>query len=353
MESLMGLFDNTFGREISSIQPISGYFTQDDKVRIAQSAQKIANDINKYLKVVRKTFNSKTKLSCIDSLRNNICAIKAMKAKYPFLTLFDLDKIESEIAIIYDEYKMEGIEQYPKGNSYVNCSMQQQRSSPVTYIENVVFNALEVKGSLLNQCQLLNLRLQIIELNDVGQPEYAVCKYFKSQGYAGAYCEGGAILIALKALCLDSLAEHNTFNSRSDACNRFFEAQCLILNDKKHVLLEAIRNTSKLRFIDNFKEIYSKRYRVRGYYPGLTVDFMSKLYDGVDSYTFCNIASRFMDDPYLFRKGWPDLTLIRGNELRFIEVKTTDRLHENQIVTIQAMRDVISSEFSVVKVVKK
>lgn len=350
----MGLFDKVFGREISSLQQSSPrFFSQEDKIRVAKSAQKTANEINKSLKIVRKTLNSKTKLSHIESLRHNICAIKYMKVNYPFLTLFDLDKIESEIQQMHDEYLKQGISQNPKSNVNENHSMQQENAvSAIGHVTSML-QASDVKGSLSKQCQLLNLPLQVIELKETDRPEYAAYKYFKSRGYAGAYCEGGAILTALKALCLDNLAEHNTFNSRRDACNRFFEAQCLILSEKKHVLLNAIRNTNKPRFIENFKEIYSKRYHVRGYYPGLTVDFMSKLYDGIDNHTFCNIAERFMDDPYLYRRGWPDLTLISGNELRFIEVKTTDRLHESQIVTIQAMREVVSAEFSVVKLIKK
>jgi hypothetical protein len=42
----------------------------------------------------------------------------------------------------------------------------------------------------------------------------------------------------------------------------------------------------------------------------------------------------FMRNPYDFRAGWPDLTIARENELRFVEVKTTDKLHSSQKNTI-------------------
>lgn len=342
----MGLFDNFLGHDTRA-QQSSTSFSQEDKIRIAQSAQNIADEINKSLKVFRKTSSRKTKLSHIDKLRHNICAIKSMRARYPFLTLFDLAEIEDEIEQSYNEYIKSGLAS--DSNNKSNAKHSRREGPPVL----PVLSSSAVSGRLAKQCRTLNLPLYEVELKDITNPEFAVCKYFKARGYAGAYCEGGAILTAMKALCLDILAEHNTFNSRRDACNRFFEAQCTVLNDKKYLLLAAISSTNKTRFIDNFKEIYSKEYNVRGYYPGLTADFMSKLYDCIGTESFYNIAERFMDDPYLYRKGWPDLTLVRGNELRFVEVKTTDLLHESQIVTIQAMRGVIPADFSVVRVAVK
>lgn len=342
----MGLFDNFLGHDTRA-QQSSTSFSQEEKIRIAKSAQKIADEINKSLEVFRKTSSRKTKLSHIDKLRQNICAIKSMRARYPFLTLFDLDKIENEIEQSYNEYLKSGLES--DSNNNYDAEPSRRERPPATSI----ISSSDVSGRLAKQCRTLNLPLIEVELKEITKPEFAAYKYFKARGYAGAYCEGGAILTAMKALCLDVLAEHNTFNSRMDACNRFFEAQCTILNDKKHLLLTTISSTSKARFIDNFKEIYSKKYHVRGYYPGLTADFMSKLYDCIGTESFYNIAERFMNDPYLYRKGWPDLTLVRGNELSFVEVKTTDLLHESQIVTIQAMRGVISADFSVVRVMQK
>ena len=38
----------------------------------------------------------------------------------------------------------------------------------------------------------------------------------------------------------------------------------------------------------------------------------------------------FFEKPYEYRAGWPDLTVV-GDSLRFVEVKTTDLLHESQI----------------------
>ncbi|MBK1666636.1 hypothetical protein CKO28_01080 [Rhodovibrio sodomensis] len=39
----------------------------------------------------------------------------------------------------------------------------------------------------------------------------------------------------------------------------------------------------------------------------------------------------YLTNPGAYRSGWPDLTVIRGDQLWLYEVKTTDRLNENQL----------------------
>lgn len=68
--------------------------------------------------------------------------------------------------------------------------------------------------SLNKQCSLLSLNLIEKEVDSLNSPELSAFKWFKSQGFIGAFCEGGAILNTLKALALDKLTELNTFNSR-------------------------------------------------------------------------------------------------------------------------------------------
>ncbi len=38
-----------------------------------------------------------------------------------------------------------------------------------------------------------------------------------------------------------------------------------------------------------------------------------------------------MTKPYEYRSGWPDLTVIDKSGVSFIEVKTTDSLHESKL----------------------
>lgn len=63
------------------------------------------------------------------------------------------------------------------------------------------------------------------------------------------------------------------------------------------------------------------------------------------------IAKKISESPYTYKNGWPDLTLIKEGKLTFVEVKTNDKLHESQLITIPAMRDIIPSEFKVCRIV--
>jgi len=62
------------------------------------------------------------------------------------------------------------------------------------------------------------------------------------------------------------------------------------------------------------------------------------------------ITSKLLEAPYKYRKGWPDLTLVRNRVVEFVEVKTTDKLHTSQLETISAMQPVLDSKFSVVRI---
>ena len=63
--------------------------------------------------------------------------------------------------------------------------------------------------SLTKQCNVLSIDLKKTPWIQAGKPELFAYQYYESKGYVGAYCEGGAIGAAIKALCLDALP-HNS-----------------------------------------------------------------------------------------------------------------------------------------------
>lgn len=162
--------------------------------------------------------------------------------------------------------------------------------------------------------QCCHLPVDLIEFKvgskSLSNPELKAYRWFKKQGYIGTYCEGGSILIALKALTLDKLTEYNTFNSREDACTRYLEAQYDILSDQKTVILESIASTGLDTFISNFSEIISYQ-TIQQRYPSLTINFGKQFIRSVDRRVFVSVADKLFDNPYEYRKGWPDLTLIK------------------------------------------
>jgi hypothetical protein len=65
---------------------------------------------------------------------------------------------------------------------------------------------------------------------------------------------------------------------------------------------------------------------------------MSQLYDEFLQTAF-RIFDVFINDPYEYRRGWPDIVVVKPNIVRFYEVKTRDRLHDSQKRIVEDFRD--------------
>ncbi len=203
--------------------------------------------------------------------------------------------------------------------------------------------------SLGRQCEQLDLPLYKAAGPYDSSPEYFLCKYLMDHGFdGGAYCEGGAFLILIRASALSILTELNTFGSKEDACSRFTEAQFTILKDKSDKILDVISNVAASQIGQNFQEIY-KYDIVREAYPGLEAKFILSIFEAIGPECLSNISKLLFEDPYAYRKGWPDLTMVRDGKICFIEVKTSDRLHLSQIKTIPRLMETVPAEFMVVQ----
>ncbi len=74
------------------------------------------------------------------------------------------------------------------------------------------------------------------------------------------------------------------------------------------------------------------------------------LWDAMGPNLIARLAAGVLEDPYLFRNGWPDLTLVRDGRVKFIEIKTTDRLHHTQFTTIEELLLPVGLDVSVLLV---
>ena len=185
----------------------------------------------------------------------------------------------------------------------------------------------------------------------VGKPEIALLSYYKSIGYKGVSCEGIGIQTILKALMLRKLAQYNQLSSRQYACTGYLEGQLKVLEDKVDEIIFSIHSVSEIEFIKNFKEIISQPFTSVDY-SEFSLDFAVAMYNAISKNIYISVAKKFAEDPYTYRSGWPDLTLVKGKEVLFVEVKTKDKLHNSQIVTIPSMRDVTPFSFKVCKLVR-
>jgi len=112
-----------------------------------------------------------------------------------------------------------------------------------------------------------------------------------------------------------------------------------------------ILTIGQFEYISNFHEIISDPF-IASEYPELSMEFAVAMYDAVNTDVYIAVAKKVAEDPYTYRNGWPDLTLIKKEEVLFIEVKTNDKLQESQLITIPTMRDIMSFPFRVCRITK-
>ncbi len=161
-------------------------------------------------------------------------------------------------------------------------------------------------------------------------PEEVICKQLTEKDKHCSWCEGASINILIKAATLDVLEKLNTFSDREDAVRRYLEAQLTILAKSKNEIIDQILSISKERLINNIIEICSDDI-IKHFYPKIRFDFICLLSDSITRSDLFDIASIFSENPYDYRSGWPDITVIDKSGIEFIEVKTTDYLHASQL----------------------
>ncbi len=58
---------------------------------------------------------------------------------------------------------------------------------------------------------------------------------------------------------------------------------------------------------------------------------MLDLYQRIGNDKLAHLMEAFSVAPYDYRAGWPDLMVLTDDEIKFVEVKTNDRLLDTQI----------------------
>lgn len=205
-----------------------------------------------------------------------------------------------------------------------------------------------LKMPLDQQCDSMSFDFKVLEIVYDNRPEDTALEYFREQGYTGTSNEGSMFQNVLKALMLDELEKFNTFRSREDACSRYLEAQLTINQAHLKEIIGTISHTTRERFIDNLEEVIEK-VREAGLDNGLSLETGVAIFDAMPRETLIKLATKFSEDPYEYRKGWPDLTLVKDHEIKLVEIKTTDKLHRSQLVTIPMLNDILPNKAEVLK----
>lgn len=149
--------------------------------------------------------------------------------------------------------------------------------------------------------------------------EDATLAYFEAEGWTGHAQERSLILSLIKAASFPEIppADCSTFVEAIYAQNVWpEERKC-----KKEWLLANILTADSARIATNFLAMTSPPALTLGFFPTLTLSKMLGLYAALGNERLHAIARLFAEDPYTQRSGWPDLTLWRGQDVVFKEVK--------------------------------
>jgi len=170
---------------------------------------------------------------------------------------------------------------------------------------------------------------------------------YKLLGWRGYCGEGGLILNLLKSMSFESLS----YRHRSTYVEALYAQNVAFEQDRfqKEYLLENVKKASKYIIAQNY-DVMSSSVDIEtkndchtsndtscmlDYFPGLEKWMFIELYEILSNQLMFNIAAKFAEDPYEYRRGWPDLTIWKDDCLKFIEVKgPNDQLRKSQIKTI-------------------
>lgn len=198
------------------------------------------------------------------------------------------------------------------------------------------------KSRFDRHCQRLGISHELIELERAGPKEWrhgagsawsrvedAALDHYCGDGWNGAASEGGLILTLIKAASFETLPKRS-----ADTFIEALYAQNVAFEEDRHqasAMIEAIKRASLAQLRRNWSFIAATAGDTPAFYPQVRWPDVEGLFAHLGNERLADIARIFAAAPYDLRAGWPDLTLWRAHEIRFVEVKAPgDQLHASQ-----------------------
>jgi hypothetical protein len=218
---------------------------------------------------------------------------------------------------------------------------------------------------LKKQCQELDVPLECVSIPygtggwTVGGVTYArvedaAVAMYHARGYAGTAVEGRAVLMLMHAALAPFVAA-NPPSHRLYSDLDWFDRTSLE-GVAHHALYERVSDLPGAIARSSRDDVASALVKIVPYAHGVylnadvTVATLLALWDAIGVQRLTQLAEIVVKDPFYFRAGWPDLTLVRDNDLRFVEVKTTDKLHSSQYDIIREVLKPCSENVSVLRI---
>lgn len=159
--------------------------------------------------------------------------------------------------------------------------------------------------------------------------ELAALDHYLAEGWHGCAAEGGLMLTLIKAASFRALPTRHadTFIEALYAKNVAIPEDRFEHSD----LLAAIERTSVEQIDRNWTVIAASAGDTPRFYPHVQRKHVLGLFKSLGTARLRSIAEVFATASYDLRAGWPDLTLWRDDDIRFVEVKAPgDTMHASQ-----------------------
>ena len=225
--------------------------------------------------------------------------------------------------------------------------------------------------SLEEQCRVLGIKLEYKSIILAKETEVSVLEFYKKQGYQGFSSESEIISIILYCFCFNKLFPlhlekyNENINSSywvsggkifsiAESYSQSIGGYIEYFDKLKIELIDIIKNANERTVRKNFNEIFKIQYpcnqddwKTQGIYE----DIVIKIYNAIGNENFTKIGIGYFNDPFVYLRGWPDLTIAKNNKIRFIEVKIKDKLRRSQIITIDVLKKSTNLDISVLKII--
>jgi hypothetical protein len=163
--------------------------------------------------------------------------------------------------------------------------------------------------------------------------EQAALAYYQRKGWSGCAAEGGLMLTLIKAASFPKLDPYHA--------DTFVESLYYheVPGRLDHATLIAnVAASDPDRIARNWKVISATAGHSPAFYPRICWEHVEQLFAVLGAARLSEIARIFATAPYDLRAGWPDLTLWRDNQIRFVEVKSpSDGMHVSQARLISTL----------------
>lgn len=224
---------------------------------------------------------------------------------------------------------------------------------------------------LEEQCNILNIPLKRNYISTTKSTEIDTLNYYKKNGAIGCYSEGEIIQILLYSICFNKLfplhqkeyggtieiyKNGEKISSTAISYSQQFMSFLGYFIDLEDELINTIKKSNKNQVAENYDKILSFQIGKSWSFlynkaSEITKEIILSIYLKLGVSKIVEIVKLFFSDPYAYATGWPDLTIIEKDEVKFIEVKRGDNLKRSQIITIGDLIKSTNLDISVLKIV--